>query len=61
VYISLITGACPTLKDPANGKVIVVGQCAFYICNAGYVATGNPFNSCAGGKWISPPVMCTLP
>ena len=56
----LYVGTCPTLANPANGRVIVVGQSAFYVCNTNYITVGNPFNSCVGGKWTSPPAMCKL-
>ena len=56
----LYVGTCPTLANPANGRVIVVGQSAFYVCNTNYITVGNPFNSCVGGKWTSPPAICKL-
>ena len=54
----LFTETCPNLANPVNGRVIVVGQSAFYVCNTGFTVVGNPFNTCVSGKWISPPAMC---
>jgi len=56
----MLIETCPALTNPTNGRVVVVGQNAFYVCNTGYIVGGIPFTTCVGGKWTSPPAMCKL-
>ena len=53
-------GVCPVLLDPTNGKVLVQGNTAFFVCFKGTVVTGNPILTCSNGNWNGSPPTCKL-
>ena len=56
----ICVGVCPTLQDPVNGKVIVLGNTAIFVCFHGTTVIGNPIIACSNGNWNSPPPTCKL-
>ena len=48
------------LQDPTNGKIIVYGDTAFFVCLSGTVVMGNPILTCINGTWSNPPPTCKL-
>ena len=48
------------LLDPTNGKVLVQGNAAFFVCFDGTVVTGNPILTCSNGNWNGSPPTCKL-
>ena len=53
-------GVCPPLQDPINGKVVVQGNTAFFVCFPGTTAVGTPILTCSNGNWDNPPPTCKL-
>ena len=56
--IILCTGVCPMLQDPTNGKVVLQGDTAFFVCLSGTTVMGNPILLCVNGDWNNPPPTC---
>ena len=49
----MYVASCPPPKDP-NGKVIVFGMTALFLCNDGSVLVAN----CVAGSWKPNPPLC---
>ena len=56
----VLIGVCPPLQNPKNGRVLIQGNIAAFVCFPGATATGNPFLTCINGNWNSPPPTCKL-
>ena len=54
------TGICSMLLDPTNGRVIVQGDTAFFVCLSGTIVMGNPVLTCINGTWSDSPPTCKI-
>ena len=54
---------CPALRDPDNGKVVVLAdrKTAIFTCKSGFIILGEAFSYCDKGEWNRFPPKCVSP
>ena len=48
------------LVNPINGRVLVQGDEAYFVCSSGTAVVGEPILTCINGTWNNPPPTCKL-
>ena len=59
-FVYYTIGVCPMLVNPINGRVLVQGDEAYFVCSSGTAVVGEPILTCINGTWNNPPPTCKL-